>query len=912
MKLRLSKRRATIALLALYILGIGGFGAYVYIKNASKAGNIPTTRGNVFTKPSVFLTPKPSKDYGIYYQGDSVSYTLNKAGAIRYEVRNYYGDIVEQNPIVGLNITINVKELGWYKLYLYGQNDQGGYYGTAVGSTTFNIFRKNPNFLTDLSGPSGSELPMDTPVRAATGIGPARLSINDLNNVDAEITRLDSDIAIEKKHYTPFDPVRGRPLMIAFRYGVGTDAASLAKVKKVVEHFKNDVQYWEGRNEPNFTMNGTSYATGEMKALYTTVKSVSPNLKVMGPGIVQINPYGLAWQEDFFKAGGGNYMDVYSFHAYNTLNGDFALARMNLDNLQIQLAKYGQDTKEKWQTEQGNYVTIGGAFTPRHQGGWEMFRKMILEQYGVPKEHDHYWYDRSHGFWEHSVWLQNGDKSLTALAPLARVWSEEVYGKKYNKAFDFGNPGNNLYLGNLYSGSDGSMAALMTTGATDGKLVIKSDQPALEVILPFGQSTQLTMINGQAVLSITELPAYVRIPKDKTIQINPLNWGANLARQTGVKISTNSSDTLPFNTALKSFPEKLINGVQDTWYYQQNDSAHPWMSNVATMPLTIDLTLPSVQKVGKAIIFAAPSWQQQGTILDYDLQYDDGGQWRTIQNVSEPTKTFKYFSSVEQSASKIDSYFSGRWVFTNEFPAVTTSKIRVKINKTTWQGGATQEMYNLSHQTGYGISSEQVALREIELYGDGAITVNPSQLVPTTSRPVTPSVPVSIPSPSPSPLPTPVASAGQPCLQVALNNRTTDQAFDSVKVQVRKSSDNSLVKEYTGNTENNGKIISTDSSLVQVLNNSTSYTVKITVPGYLSKTIPSVTNIFTTCHTLVGTQSLIAGDFNGDNKVSVLDIITAIRAYNGINDSSTSLALKVYGAKPKLSDLINLIRASNQ
>ena len=38
-----------------------------------------------------------------------------------------------------------------------------------------------------------------------------------------------------------------------------------------------------------------------------------------------------------------------------------------------------------------------GAYQPRLQARWTMVEMMVFEQYGTPKEHNHLWYDRSHG-----------------------------------------------------------------------------------------------------------------------------------------------------------------------------------------------------------------------------------------------------------------------------------------------------------------------------------------------------------------------------------------------------------------------------------------------------------------------------------------------------------------------------------
>ena len=85
------------------------------------------------------------------------------------------------------------------------------------------------------------------------------------------------------------------------------------------------------------------------------------------------------------------------------------------------LKKYDADGLEKWQTEQGYFACVYGSYQPRLQGRWTMLEMMLFEQYGLPKEHNHLWYDRSHGFWDFPTWWENDDNSFNPAAPLMRI-----------------------------------------------------------------------------------------------------------------------------------------------------------------------------------------------------------------------------------------------------------------------------------------------------------------------------------------------------------------------------------------------------------------------------------------------------------------------------------------------------------
>ena len=274
-------------------------------------------------RPPNLVAPDSGKRNNVFYVGEPVGFTLKGDATKRFEVRDYWGEMVDKGEVAGSAFHVKVKLPGWYKLYLYGVPTNKPW-GDVVGGTTFVIFRKDAHFpaLPPPGTSGGPDDSMDEVMRGVTGMGPQRHHA-DADKPDESIKRLEASLAIDQKMYLPFDPARKRSLMIAFPNGT----KNLAGVKKIVEHFKDVVEYWEPRNEPNGGSTGADFAVKEMQPFYETVKSVDPKLKVLGPGTVSINPHLQPWLEDFFKAGGGKYIDAFSFHAYNCINGDQALAR---------------------------------------------------------------------------------------------------------------------------------------------------------------------------------------------------------------------------------------------------------------------------------------------------------------------------------------------------------------------------------------------------------------------------------------------------------------------------------------------------------------------------------------------------------------------------------------------------------
>ena len=668
--------------------------------------------GRLFQRRPDAVTIQSGHRNNIFYVNTPVAFTLQGGSAVRYEVRDYWGTLVDAGPAAS-TITPNVHLPGWYKLYLYGTTSVAPW-GKAVGGTMFVIFRSDSHFpLIPGRGAFGSSLNTgaeDEILRGVIALGPQRHYVENDSDPAGAIQALLGDVALDQQYYLAYDdPLRPRDLMIAFPNGT----ANLTGVSQVVGQFQDSVRYWEPRNEPNGTVSGADFAVKEMKPFFQTVKAVNPKLKVLGPGTVSVGPGLLPWIEDFLKAGGGDSIDAFSFHAYNNVNGDLWLARTSLDSLNALLAKYGQDKKEKWQTEQGYMAALYGAYEPRHQGRWTMLQMMVYEQYGITKEHNHLWYDKSHGFWDFPTFTENEDGpsgygSLNPAGPLMRVWSEELYGTTFVQAYDFGDPGNKLYLGSLFQGPDKAVAAFMSAGGTDGQVTLQvSTGRVLHTVSAFGVESDLPVLNGQVTLPVPEIPVYAEMAPGQTIRVVPQNWGPNLARQPGV---TAKSSGAPAQTDDSDGISKLYNGQMENWYWAQQSNSGAWTSNVSAFPAWAELDLPTPALVNRVVIYCPVPWQSQGSLLDYELQYDKGGQWVTIEHVQEAAKSFPVFTPPVFCTA--DSFYSDRCIFTHQFAPVMTGKLRVLVHDCTWGGGATLDVVAAGGQTG----PHQFSIREIEAY----------------------------------------------------------------------------------------------------------------------------------------------------------------------------------------------------
>ena len=674
----------------------------------------------------------------VFYVGERIVFGLEYQNGYpnavtRYDIRDYSGNIVESGPITGPFIVPAVTQLGWYKLNLHGspvyvrvngEPPADPDWGDAIGGTMFVIFRNNPNFppIPPAGTTPGTEGLSDNVMRGIVGSGPQRHRFQASSNWQAVAAARAQDVAQEKTYYTPYDSYRNRVLLGAFPDGTSNPngTANLTDVANVVQTFQNDVKVWEPRNEPNYGNNGfngtaQSFAVNEMIPFSNTVKGVNPTLKVIGPGNVTIGPgsHGLNFIQEFLAEMSAqnalHKVDGISFHVYNNFNGDLFMARKCMDGLMNVLNQYGQQNKERWQTEQGFAAAINGSYQPKMQTRWTMLMFMVLEQYGVPKEHNYLFYDKNGGFFDVPVWWINMDGTLNPLACLLRVWSEELYGTRFAQSYDFGTVGNKLYIGSLFTGPGKQVAAMMSAGSTDGQVRLQVSAPSVHVVSAFGLERDIPAQGGYVLLPVSELPTYVEFTG--SLAVVPQSWGANLAL--GKPATSTVMAPHPSDASIINLPNKVTNGEFENWYYIQTQETKVWVDGSFNFPAWVEINFQQPTTMDRVVIYSGTPWQWDGTLLDYDLQYDQGGQWVTLQTVQEPTKTLKTFTLVNRTT--VDSFFSDRWVFTHSFAPVTTQKLRLWVRDVTYGGGATYDVTQAGGQTGLRI----INLREVEAYSSG-------------------------------------------------------------------------------------------------------------------------------------------------------------------------------------------------
>lgn len=119
-------------------------------------------------------------------------------------------------------------------------------------------------------------------------------------------------------------------------------------IREIVKPLKKEIKYWEILNEPNLWRFKKGLKKGSLsvpaikyfkilKTAYEAIKSVDPDLQVVGGAVNKID---WDWIEKLLQLGGAKYMDVFSFHPYRS-TPDQPNVYPELIKLRALLDKYG-------------------------------------------------------------------------------------------------------------------------------------------------------------------------------------------------------------------------------------------------------------------------------------------------------------------------------------------------------------------------------------------------------------------------------------------------------------------------------------------------------------------------------------------------------------------------------------------
>jgi hypothetical protein len=202
------------------------------------------------------------------------------------------------------------------------------------------------------------------------------------------------------------------------------------------------------------------------------------------------------------------------------------------------------------------------------------------------------------------------------------------------------------------------------------------------------------------------MPIYLRLSGGQRIVPPKIDFGKNIAKQA----------TFTYSGQTRSNPAILTDGLFQTADLNQTPWGQPWRGSYPgkvfnQSPQTLDIAFGGRREIGGLLIFGIPSANQFSTLLDYDLQYHDGKGWATIEEVRTHCPPS---DAVVTYLSKAMTWYLGQNFFVHRFEKpVKTSKLRLVVRRIT--RGCFIDM--IMEKEAWKASSEELELREIEVYG---------------------------------------------------------------------------------------------------------------------------------------------------------------------------------------------------
>lgn len=472
--------------------------------------------------------------------------------------------------------------------------------------------------------------------------------------------------------------------------------------------FPHGVKHYEGpSNEPNGGGGPNAETAQQMKLFQAYVHAGNAAAKAIGPCPVDINNL-TAWQA-FFDAGGGAWCDEISTHMYSGMvAGDFNLGRHKFDAWWDLLARNGQAGKKVWVTESTQAGGVSGVSVDPYGPKQILPTILLLEQYGVPREQNLIWYDRSHGFWNVPNFLEYGDQSIAPHGVFCRVMAEETLGQLHHHTLDFGSvQGNRMFLGSVFKHvTDGTQTAMVVTA---GRLPNATVTFGINGTVPAsftccdgqGNTSTVSVSAGKVTVPIDPIATYLRVPSGTSVYVSSCNdWGAT------------PPTTISPSARAKYHGTDYKPGVVDNTVLTDYGGGAGFTMSTVPVPDTAEAVWNSTVNVDRVIVIAGLASQPYSTLTDFDVQTTtDGTTWTTRQTVTVDIlqNVFAFPNDGRNSASTQEAYWDRQWIF--DVPLGSTyacTGIRLNVRATSYGGAENPQL-----AAGYGNSIQSICLQEI-------------------------------------------------------------------------------------------------------------------------------------------------------------------------------------------------------
>ncbi len=481
-------------------------------------------------------------------------------------------------------------------------------------------------------------------------------------------------------------------------------------LRPVLERLKGQVKYVELFNEPNFSYSPDAFATAA-KPVYAMIKEVDPTFRVLGPTVCGIS---LPWHEAFFKAGGAQTYDEFACHDYE---GNESITPEHwvwkFAQLHAMMKRYGVDDRPIWQTERAITGVRVGSFLPDAQAVRVSLHMDLLQTLGVPPERNLHYYLNKGGYSKVPSYLWTPTEGPFPGALALRTRYSLTKGLNYAGALNFGDGGNQLFMGLRYTGSNGADALLSIRNMGDfdqNADFTVTGSPQLQLSDSWGNNSTVAVRDGKVTLPIGQLPTFVRLAPGQKITTIPLNLGRNIAHDAHLELTAGKSDR---DIAT------LTNGVIESEHGDSPTRGQSWNGGPLEpgKPDIVEMRWAAPHTISSVLLRGPRADNAACALLDFDLQAWQNGAWKTI--VQSRTPLPESYEGQMADANSVQWYLDDNMRLSH-FTPIQTDRLRIVALRATYGYNGDAAGLALNHAYRNAPPPSYFGLKEIEVFSPTA------------------------------------------------------------------------------------------------------------------------------------------------------------------------------------------------
>jgi hypothetical protein len=200
-------------------------------------------------------------------------------------------------------------------------------------------------------------------------------------------------------------------------------------------------------------------------------------------------------------------------------------------------------------------------------------------------------------------------------------------------------------------------------------------------------------------VTLSQLPAYVRVPKGATFTPVPLDFGKNIAPEA------------VFSSPQTGVNEHLNNELFGSFHHG-NPFGATFVVAATNWPYAVNFKFDAPREVGKMIVYGVNPDNTACALIDFEVQgLARNGKWATIKRVKNETPPAEMGKTPYAAAY---SWVNDTNIFAIPFDKpVTASEFRLLVHSVS-SGAISNDPVGWKNWGGPGVN---VCIREIEVYG---------------------------------------------------------------------------------------------------------------------------------------------------------------------------------------------------